>query len=367
MTEEFDALQGFDILTITTLVIGILVLGVVLEWGLRFAQRWTDSRGWSRTSVVLQAFYWQPMFWCVLYAISNVLAGFSEVSSTRQVGQGLVQALLLISIAIVLVRIMTGWVKLLTAQSTLASSSIVNYLINGVGVLIILLVVLYSLNVSVQLMVATLLGSTLGLGFALRNPLSNLFAGLVLTASQRFVPGDFIRLPSGEKGRVEDIQWDVTLIHQQEGSEIIMPNSLITQAEIINFDHPNSEFILEVNVGVSYDSDLDQVEAVTIEVADEVLRQANEGVLLAPSYIRYKSFGDSDIKFTVNLRCKDYRDRQRIQHEFVKQLHKRYAQEGIEMPFPALELHAPSENIITDSKSSDYQATQQMTGKDADG
>lgn len=353
MTEEFDALQGFDIFSTTTLVIGALVLGVVLEWGLRFAKRWTGSKGWSLTSVILQAFYWQPLFWCVLVAASAILASFSEFSATRQVGRGVIWALLLISITIVFVRIMTGWVKILVDRRSSVSASIVNYLINGVAVLIVLLVVLYILNVSVPLIVAALLGSMLGLSFALREPLSNLFAGLVLTASQRLAPGDFIRLPSGEKGQVKDIQWDVTLIHQIRGSQIIMPNSQMTQAEIINFDRPNTEFLLEVNVGVSYDSDLDRVEAVTIEVADDVLRRVHGGVLLAPSYTRYKTFGDSDIGFTVYLRCKDFVDRILVQHEFIKQLHKRYAQEGIEMPFPTLRLHSSNEEAFGNNKSTD--------------
>jgi len=353
MTEEFDALLGFDIFGTIVLVIGVLVLGIALEWGLRAAQRWAGSKAWSRTSVILQAFYWQPIFWCVLVAASEILASFSEFSVTRQVGQGVIWALLLISITIVFVRIMAGWVKMLTASRGFASSSIVNYLINGVAVLIVLLVVLYILKVSVSLMVATLLGSTLGLGFALREPLSNLFAGLVLTASQRLAPGDFIRLPSGEKGQVEDIQWDVTLIHQLRGSQIIMPNSQMTQAEIINYDRPNSEFVLEVEVGISYASDLNQVEAVTIEVADDVLRQINKGKLLAPPYIRYRAFDDSDIKFTVYLCCQNFEDRILVQHEFIKQLHKRYAQEGIEMPFPTLELHTLSDESFTNSQSTD--------------
>lgn len=357
MTEEFDALQGFDLLGTIILVLGIILLGIALEFGLRLIRRWTESKDWLRTGVILQAFYWQPIFWCALYAVSIILISFSEVSVIRQVGQGLVQSLLLISITIVFVRILTGWVKMLTAQRASASSSIVNYLINGAAILIVAIVVLYTLQVSVTLILITVFGSTLGLSFALREPLSNLFAGLILTASQRLTPGDFIRLPSGEKGRVVDIQWDVTLIHQERDSEIIMPNSLMTQAEIINFDRPDSEFWEEVKVGVSYDSDLDQVELVTIEVADEVIRQVNDGNLVAPSYLRYKQFGDSDIKFTVFLRCPNFSDRHQIKHEFINQLHKRYALEGIEMPFPTLELHATSENHITN---------RQKTGKEAE-
>ena len=351
MTEEFDALQRFDILTNIGLVIATVVLGIALELGLRFAQRWTKSKGWRRTSLILNALTWQPIFWCLLYAASLLLAGFSDISMARQTGQSVLRILLTVSITIVIVRVLTGWVKMLTEQRASASSSIFNYLINAVAILIVIFVVLYSLQVSVPLLLATFLGSTLGLSFALREPLSNLFAGLVLTASQRLAPGDFIRLSSGEQGRVQDIQWDVTLIQQLQGSEIIVPNSRMTQAELINFDRPDSTYLLKIDIGVSYDSDLDRVEQVTNEVADRVLRQMGNGVLAAPSYIRYKRFGESDLQFTAYLLCGDFADRINIQHEFIKQLHYRYKEEGIVMPYPTLELHTPGDKqTATDRK-----------------
>jgi small-conductance mechanosensitive channel len=138
-----------------------------------------------------------------------------------------------------------------------------------------------------------------------------------------------------------DIGWDVTSIRQSRDSEIIVPNSHLTKAEIINFDRPSSAFELKIDVGVSYDSNLEEVERVTLEVADSVLRQVGSGELVTPSYIRYKEFAESDIKFTVYLRCKEFADRFRVRHEFIKRLHRRYQVEGIEMPYPILELHAP--------------------------
>lgn len=119
----------------------------------------------------------------------------------------------------------------------------------------------------------------------------------------------------------------------------------MTKAEIVNFDRPNSEFELGVAVGVSYDSDLEAVERVTKDVADSVLSEAGDGVLAAPSYIRYKEFAESDIKFMVYLRLIDFADRYRIRHEFIKRLHKRYQVEGIEMPYPILELHSPNAEL----------------------
>jgi small-conductance mechanosensitive channel len=51
-------------------------------------------------------------------------------------------------------------------------------------------------------------------------------------------------------------------------------------------------------------------------------------------FIRYHTFGDFSINFTVILRVKEYVDKYRVTHEFVKELHKRYRAEGIVIPFP---------------------------------
>ena len=51
-------------------------------------------------------------------------------------------------------------------------------------------------------------------------------------------------------------------------------------------------------------------------------------------YLRYREFGDFSIQFNVYLRVQGYPLHIPIVHEFIKRLHKRYAEEGIEIPFP---------------------------------
>lgn len=345
MTEDFDALQTFQPLIVIGLAAGLLVLAILLEFLLRFAERWVKARNWQKAGVVLRALHWQPLFWLMVLGASWLLAGYSEISVERQQGLRILGALVLISVAIVTVRIITGWVKLITARHRSASTSILNYLINGLAVLVVLTVALWTLNVSTPLLVLTLLGSTFGISAALREPLTNLFAGVALTASNRLRPGDFVQLPSGERGRVLDIGWDVTSIHQGRNSLIIVPNARLNQTEIINFDRPTSDFELQVNLGVSYESDLDEVERVTNEVADGVLNDILEAESSPPCYIRYKEFRDSDILFTVYLNC-PFADRVPVKHEFIKRLHWRYGQAGIVMPAPIRTLNTQADEPL---------------------
>jgi small-conductance mechanosensitive channel len=69
-------------------------------------------------------------------------------------------------------------------------------------------------------------------------------------------------------------------------------------------------------------------------VAREVLRRVEGEIPGFEPYLRYHTFGEHGIRFTVVLRVKEYTYRHRLIHEFIKELHRRYGEEGIEIPFP---------------------------------
>ncbi len=89
-----------------------------------------------------------------------------------------------------------------------------------------------------------------------------------------------------------------------------------------------------INLGVSYDSDLEHVERVTIETAKEVMNEVQGGVKDFTPFVRFHTFNDFSIDFTVILRTNEFINQYLIKHEFIKRLHKRYREEGIEIPFP---------------------------------
>jgi small-conductance mechanosensitive channel len=89
-----------------------------------------------------------------------------------------------------------------------------------------------------------------------------------------------------------------------------------------------------VEVGIDYASDLHHVERVVIEVGREVMTQVTGGVSEFEPFIRYHTFGDSSIDFTVILRAREFVDQYLIKHEFIKRLHARFDREGIAIPFP---------------------------------
>ena len=91
---------------------------------------------------------------------------------------------------------------------------------------------------------------------------------------------------------------------------------------------------IRINCGVSYGSDLEKVERVTLNVARQVLRSVSGGVETFEPLVRFNNFGDSNIEFTVILRVKSIVDQYLVKHEFIKELTKAYAKEGIEIAYP---------------------------------
>lgn len=225
------------------------------------------------------------------------------------------------------------------AGTTVATTSLAQNVLRGVIVLGGGLLVLANLGVSITPLLTALGVTSLAVALALQPTLSNLFAGLHLAAAKPIRIDDFVELENGSSGFVQDIGWRATRVRELPNNIIIVPNARLVEMVVKNYSMPEPEQAALVQVGVAYGSDLDLVERVTIDVGKEVLRQVQGGVAAFEPFIRYHTFGDSSINFTVILRVQQYTDRFLVTHEFIRKLKRRYEVEGIEIPFPQRVLH----------------------------
>jgi small-conductance mechanosensitive channel len=179
---------------------------------------------------------------------------------------------------------------------------------------------------------------------ALQPTLENFFSGVQLVIDKPIRVGDYIELESGEQGFVDKIGWRSTWIRMLPNNTVIIPNSALSGSKIINYFYPEKELSVPVDVGVHYDSDLEHVERVTLEVAREVLKTHEWGVSDYNTFVVFHSFGESSIDFTVMLRAKEYFNRFWVKSAFIKALHRRYAEENITIPYPIRALNVSQEN-----------------------
>lgn len=206
------------------------------------------------------------------------------------------------------------------------------------------LVILDTLGISITPILASLGVGSVAVALALQDTLSNFFSGVYILMDRPIRAGDYIRVDDKIEGYVIRIGWRSTHIGQLGNNTIIMPNSKLSSASVMNYNMPSQETSISVNLGVAYESDLELVERVTLDVAGELIRRMPEAVPTSPPSVRFNNFGDSSIDFSVSLRSRRYEDSFVIKHEFIKALQARYKKEGIDIPFPQRVLHMAGTN-----------------------
>jgi small-conductance mechanosensitive channel len=324
----------------------LVIAGIALDTGLltaflsRTLLRWLAKHAkrtrWSGDDVMVDAVR-SVVPWAAIAGGAAAAAAVLPLTRTlqRTVNQSLT-VLLIFVVTLSAARVIAGLVRTLTSsRSGVAGSATIFVNITRILVLAIgFLVVLQTLGISIAPLLTALGVGGLAVALALQDTLANLFAGIHILASKTVQPGDYIKLSSGEEGYVEDINWRQTTVRALSNNLIVIPNGQLAKANMTNFMRPEQQLTVVVQVGVSYDSDLEQVERVTMEVVSEVMTEITGAVPDHEPAVRFHTFGDSRIGFTVILGVGEFSDQYRIKHEFIKRLHRRYREEGIRVPAP---------------------------------
>jgi small-conductance mechanosensitive channel len=177
----------------------------------------------------------------------------------------------------------------------------------------------------------------IAVALALQNSLSGVFSAVSLVIDKPIRNGDFVTLDDGTEGFVEDISMRSTQIRTFANNTVIVPNTKLTQMVITNHFLPDEEVGIVLPLSVAYDSDLEKVEELTIEVAKNVLAEY-PGVEDFEPIVRFKEFGDSGIKLILIARSKTFLDKNVVKHELIKALHKAFGKNKIEIPYPQLDV-----------------------------
>lgn len=217
---------------------------------------------------------------------------------------------------------------------SLPLTGLTDTLIRLVIIVLGILIILSNLGISITPILTALGVGSLAVALALQDTLSNLFAGFNILVGKQLMPGDYIRLETGQEGYILDVGWRTSRLKELSNNIIVLPNLKLGNSIVTNYHIPAKEMSVVVPVAVGYSSDLEKVEKVTVDVAKEVLNAVTGGIKEFEPFVRYSGFGDSAIELSIILRVKEFPDKFLITHEFIKRLHARYQKEGIEIPFP---------------------------------
>ncbi len=338
MSEIYDFVTGSQFLLPLAFLAGSLALGLLAEKaGLRLLRRLTAKTEWGAYAAVRSGLRGMITMIAVIMGLYFAIRLTDFSPEVLAYYHKALVVMVIFTLTVAAVRVMAGLVDLYVrrAEGALPSTTIIGNMLRIVIFLTGLLVILSYLDIPITPIVTALGIGGFAVALAFQDTLSNLFSGLHILASRLVKPGDFIKLDTGEEGYVEDVTWRNTTIKTLPNNMVVVPNSRLASAIITNFDQPRKEMGVRVEVGVDYASDLDEVEEVTVEVAREVLSEVPGGASGFDPFIRYHSFSDYRIEFTVILRANEYVDQYLLKHEFIKRLHERYRERGVEIPLPA--------------------------------
>ncbi|MFQ6107024.1 MAG: mechanosensitive ion channel domain-containing protein [Thermoplasmata archaeon] len=171
------------------------------------------------------------------------------------------------------------------------------------------------------------------IAFAAQDTLSNFFSGIHIMLDRPFAVGERLVLESGEVCRVLDVGLRSTKLYDLSGHNIIvLPNNKVANMKILNQTRPDERTRARVDVGVECGADVRRVEEILLDIANShpnVLKDKDS----AP-FVRLLEFGDSSLNFMLKCWVDNLGNKGKVESDIRKEINKRFAEEGIEIPFP---------------------------------
>jgi len=200
-------------------------------------------------------------------------------------------------------------------------------------VAIILALDLVGINVMPFVAGAGILG--IAIGFAAKDTLSNLIAGILLIIDRPFEVGDRIEVwtaPTGSAtwGDVIDIGIRATKIKTTDNIVIIIPNNEIMKRDIINYTIISAMIRVRINIGIGYDADIAKAKQVILDVADQIDWIAKDP---KPKVV-VRVFGESSVDLQLRVWIQNARKRMDTISEVTDQVKEAFDRHHIEIPYP---------------------------------
>ncbi len=318
------------------LAVGGILLGWVADRVIRvWLVAWAKTTPWKGDEILLGSLNGIIWLWVALSGFHLAGKSAPESQSLHAITGRLGEVLFVASLTLALARVVTASFALYAERLNFkGSATVVPLLVKIVLFTIGGLVILQTEGISIAPVLTALGVGGLAVALALQDTLGNLFAGIHILIAGQIRPGDFIRLDAENEGWVMDIGWRNTSIRTMAHNIIVVPNKRLGETIVTNLTMPEQHMALRVAVGVAYESTLEQVEQILLEIGQGVAA-SNDGVVHeeAPN-VRFVSFNDSSIEARLSLTVRDIESFYLVRHLLVKAIHARFREVGISIAYP---------------------------------
>lgn len=203
---------------------------------------------------------------------------------------------------------------------------------------IAILMVLRMLDVDITPLVAGAGLAGLAVALAAQDIVSNFFGGAVILADKPFAVGDRIKIDE-YLGDVVSIGPRSTRIKTLDYQMVTIPNSKVSSSVIVNYAMPDVKLKIKVPISAAYGSDITRVKEILIEIGCEAAARSKY-VLSDPAPSAYfLEFGASSLDFMLIIWARAFNLAWDVQDYVNTRVYERFAEEGIEIPFPQMDVH----------------------------
>jgi small-conductance mechanosensitive channel len=310
-------------------------VGAVLEFVLqRRIARSAFVRRHSWLAILIDSLNAGLLFWVTALGVHVAL---TVSSLPENVGRLLDQTLLVlvcVSVTVVAARFTGNAVMRMSRGpgQQIASGSLFASVSQALIVVLGALFTLSALGIEVTPLLTALGVGGLAVALALQPPLANLFSGIQLVASRQIRPGDYIALPGGQQGFVEDINWRSISIRESTNSLVVVPNTVLAQEVFTNYRLPEPRVAARVPLRVAYGSDLGFVESLAIEAVANVGEDIKDPSPHNEADVRVHEFADTTVNLSVSFFVRRAVDQERARSEFLRCFYELIRRDNIGSP-----------------------------------
>jgi MscS family membrane protein len=320
-------------------VAGFLVVWIIARWLLHFVERRLKKYEFVQVNSQVFKIIRRILLLAMLLVVGTYLLRMTHIPILEKI----LRAVIIVFLAIPIINFLSIAIRFM--QNKIAHQTenevddvIFELLSRFAGFIIFataVVIALDSLGVNVMPFIAGAGVAGVAIGFAARDTLSNLIAGILLIIDRPFEVGDRIEVwsaPAGSStwGDVIDIGLRATKIKTTDNIVIIIPNNEIMLRDIINYTTVSERIRVRINIGIAYDADMQKAKDIIVEVANSAEWVTKD----PPPKVVVRKFGESSVDLQLRVWINDARRRMSTISYITDEVKTKFDEHGLEIPYP---------------------------------
>jgi small conductance mechanosensitive channel len=236
-----------------------------------------------------------------------------------------------------IIKLIQRWMAngLMSRHGDATLHSFLSHLVSVLLYFLLIIAIIGILGINTSSLVALLASAGLAVGMSLGGTLQNFAGGVLIIMFRPFKVGDFISA-QGMEGVVSEIQIFNTHLLTTDNKEVILPNGPLATGVMTNYSKQGTRRVDWV-FSIAYGDDYDKAKTVLRRLIDE-----NQSILKTPEpFIELGKLNSSSVDITVRVWVNSV-DYWPVFFSMNEKVYKAFAQEGLNIPFPQVDVHVKS-------------------------